>query len=155
MQIEARWKQEVALTPVKVGTELFNVNIDLIPETSGIYVFMRRYEKKSYPIYIGQALNIRKRIVQQKNNLKLMLGISRHDKGAKSVLCCVIRFKPGQNKAKTLSILERAIIDHCLTQGYELLNKQGVRVKYETIKFKGNRTSEDLFGRIMLIKART
>ncbi len=152
MKIQADWKRELELKPIKTGNALFTMDTDSLHELPGIYVFIRKYENKAYPLYVGQASNIKRRIIQHQNNLKLMLGILRAGKGQKCVLYCTITAKQGQRRSKILAILEKALMDHCLTQGYELLNKQGTKVKYEVIRFTGNRTSEDLFGRKMLTK---
>ena len=56
-----------------------------------------------------------------------------HVKGAKAgkklVLAATVVTKPGQRLAKVLDLTERAFIRHFLSEGDNLVNKQGVHIR--------------------------
>ena len=97
------------------------------------------------PLYVGQALSIRYRVRDQFNNLKLMRGIQRAQIGRRVLLLGEILTKPGQKIKRVLNIVELSLIEHFVEKGYELLNKQGARLHYDTVTFEGNLLSRRLF----------
>jgi hypothetical protein len=126
--------------------DLFN-----IPTASGIYIFGREHGEAAAPLYIGKALNLRRRIEQQLNSVRLMTGIREAQSGGRFVIYCVPQLKRGQRAVRVISILEQALIAHALAEDFELLQKQGTKTPNHTIRFSGNRTSEDLAPRRMRV----
>lgn len=155
MIISAEWGKGIELKASKKGNSLFDFDLEKIPATAGIYIFIRSYGKNIHePLYVGRATDLKFRIKTHQNNLRLMLGIQNAGNGKKCLVWCSVKPKPGQRIPTLLRILEKSIIDHCLTQGHELLNVQGAREKYDSILFSGNRVSETLVGRKMVVKSK-
>jgi len=101
------------------------------------------------PLYVGKALNLRRRIEQQLNSVRLMKGILESQIGRRYY--CVPQLKRGQRAVRVIGILEQALISHALSEDFELLQKQGTKTPNHTIRFLGNRTSEDLAPRRMRV----
>jgi hypothetical protein len=161
MLLSAKWHKEVKLTPSKELNALFDFDLEKIPAKPGIYIFIRSFGngKKGgrtlhEPVYVGRALNLKARMKTHQNNLKLMLGVKNAGNGSKAIIFCEINSRQGQKMDTILQKMESAIIDHCLTKGFELINVHGAREKYDTIEFKGNRVSEAIVGRWMKVKTK-
>jgi len=64
-----------------------------------------------------------------------------HLKGAKAgkrlVLAGRVRTRPGQPLAKVLQLAERAFIRHFLSEGHDLVNKQGTRIRRHKVLSSG------------------
>lgn len=45
--------------------------------------------------------------------------------------------RPGQRLAKVLTVLERALIRYFLSEGHDLVNQQGVRIRRHEIESSG------------------
>lgn len=152
MKIYANWKKPLKLMKGSRYQLLYFIDTNNLPESSGCYVFYNKHGNKITPLYIGKAENLRRRIDQQLNNLKLMFGIQKSLAGKKYMMYCEV---PGNKKKKILkkklAMLERQLIKHVTLRGFELLNQIGTKTKYHQITFNGNRESENIFGRKMNI----
>ncbi len=152
MIIKADWKNPIKLEDGGKNNQIYAVNTEKISENGGCYVFYNKHGNSYSVLYIGKAENLQRRIEQQFNNLKLMMGIKKSIKGTKFIMCCDV---PGKNKAKkfkrTIKMLEKQLIKSATLEGHELLNQKGIKIKYNQILFKGNRESEEIFGRKMNI----
>jgi hypothetical protein len=135
LNIEASWSRPIRLRPVMYGTIYECENPEQIPTDSGVYIFGREHGDAAAPLYIGKALNLRRRIDQQLNSVRLMTGIREAQIGTRFLIYCTPQLKRGQ----------KAIRD------FELLQKQGTKTPNHTIRFQGNRTSEDLAPRRMRV----
>ena len=150
MKIEARWHDPIALSDGKKNNLIYYTDTNIIPETSGCYVFYNKHGKSISILYVGKADNLRLRIDQQFNNLKLMMGIQNAINGRKFLMYCEVLGNPKAKKFKSnVKKLEKELIKYATLEGQELLNKKGIKIKYDWIDFKGNRDSEDMFGRRM------
>ena len=89
MQLKLHWHDSL-----KLHSSPYQVDKDELPIFSGIYIFFRTYGEYSEALYVGQAMNIKTRIVQQLNNLKLMNGIKNAPKGNRRLVFA--RFIAGQ-----------------------------------------------------------
>lgn len=155
MQIDVRWQKPQELKEDKKGNLIYACpQLSKIPAKAGVYAFLRKFGNSYEPVYVGETSNLRNRIRQHlENNLRLMRAIENLDNGKRVVLAGVIRLRPGQRAVTVQRLLQEALIRHCLSEGYELLNKQGVNPKVHKIAFSGNRVSEGVFGRKMLVQA--
>jgi hypothetical protein len=81
-----------------------------------------------------------------------MTAIYESEGGGRYVICCEPWAKPGQELSKVLSIMEKALIDYFMAEGFDLKQKQGTKQTRHQINFTGNRTSEKLVGRNMLVR---
>ncbi len=83
-----------------------------------------------------------------------MKSIESAPSGERLFLYCEIKTKKGQRLKKVLEVLQKALIEHALSEGHTLLNIQLTREGTHTITFKGNRASEKLAPRIMYVRGR-
>ena len=68
-----------------------------------------------------------------------MKGIENAPQGRRVLILGELQRKPGQVITKVLRIAESALIEHSLTQGFDIINKQGKRRPTHSIYFSGNR----------------
>ena len=151
LNIEAVWSSPIKLRLARYGAIYECEDLDAIPSSSGVYIFGREHGDAACPLYIGKALNLRRRIEQQLNSVRLMKGILESQIGGRFLIYCVPQLKRGQRAVRVISILEQALIAHALSEDFELLQKQGTKTPNHTIRFLGNRTSEDLAPRRMRV----
>jgi hypothetical protein len=152
LNIDAHWHQPFPLALGGDGPIYSCPDLQKIPTTPGAYVFGRKYGRRRYPLYIGQANDIRTRIGQHLNSAKLMVGLRDAPAGQRFVACCEITFKKGQPHKTVLDVIENALIAHALAEGYELLQVRGTRFASHTISFTGNRTSESIAPRFIRLR---
>jgi hypothetical protein len=139
MEISVFWHKPIRLEDGERNNLIYNIaNLDRFEEVPGVYMFCRSYNGDISPLYIGKAINLASRIRQQFNTTKLMKAIENSQKGAKVLLVGEINCKPGQGPGKCIGIAEKALIEHALAQGYELINQKGTKTPYDEIEFTGN-----------------
>jgi hypothetical protein len=102
------------------------------------YVFGRRYGRNFEALYVGKATELHGRIKGQLKNLPLMLHLKKATSGKRVVLTGRFVARPGQQPAKCLSLIERSLIRYFLSEGHDLVNKQGTRLRRHEINSRGN-----------------
>lgn len=152
MQIEATWSQPITLKKGRVGGLIYELKLEDLPTEPGVYVFGRKHGETVVPIYIGETLSIRSRIKGHLNSLQLMRSIENAPNGNRFLLYCTVGAGSKDKAKKQVKILEKALILHAQSEGHELFNKKGTKLPTDTITFNGNRTSEAIAPRVMLIK---
>ena len=141
MNIQVNWKQPIVLIDGDDKNLIYTCeNIENFSEDSGVYVFARNYGENVVPLYIGKAVNLKRRIIQQFNNAKLMNAIKKTSNGKRILLIGELEYNGKQDPGKMLSVLEPTLIEHFLSMGFELLNIQGTKRPVHTITFSGNQT---------------
>lgn len=153
LNIQAHWHQPLNLVRVNSGAIYGCPDIHTIPIREGAYVFGRKHGRKCYPLYIGQARNLQSRVKQHLNSVRLMTGLLEAPAGNRFVVVCEVEFKKGQNHQSVLDALEGALIAHALAENHQLLQIQGTRFPSHTIQFTGNRTSESIAPRYLMLRA--
>jgi hypothetical protein len=148
---EATWSQPIVLRLARLEAIYELEDLESISSEPGVYVFCRAYGDAVAPLYIGKALNLRRRIEQQLNSVRLMTRIRDAQAGPRFLIYCVPQLRPGQRMLRVISILEDALIAHALAEDFELLQKQGTKTPNHTIQFAGNRVSERLAPRRMRV----
>lgn len=117
-------------------------NASNIPEGPGVYVFSRLHGDTVEPLYIGKAMDVRKRIPQHlKNNVSLMKKMQNKKKtpiGQRVLYVGVLGDHKGMPADKAIEVAERALISAAIVEGYELLNQQGTKTSVYTIKASGS-----------------
>jgi hypothetical protein len=152
MQIEATWSQPIKLKKGPPGGLIYKLNLKELPAEPGAYVFGRRHGKAVIPIYIGETLSIRDRIKGHLNSIPLMRAIEKAPNGDRFLIYSIVK-SGSKNKAKKhVRIIEKALMLHAQSEGHELFNKKGSKLPTDVISFSGNRTSEAIAPRVMLIK---
>ena len=129
-KLNLHWHKSIVLGKFPYGRDL---DRDKLPETAGIYLFLRTHGGNAEALYVGKASNLRSRIKQQLNNLKLMTGIKDAANGEKRLVCAELSLKQGQKADAALPVCETALIRYYLGQGHGLLNVQGARLHYHEI----------------------
>lgn len=146
MHIDLKWDKPIRLKDGSKWNQIYVIpkpKFDRIPNKPGVYVFARAFGQSVAPLYVGQASRLRNRIKSHlKGSVQLMVGIKRSQHGHRILLFGRLKLHPGQQQKKVLKIVEKALIKHALAEGYELLNKQGVKAKVHVIKSKGNTASK-------------
>lgn len=127
------WHRPLHLSPSP--TVVYEVDlVERIPFGPGVYIFVRAFGSTRIPLYVGQAINLRRRIEGQlKTNVKLMMNIKNSPRGSRQLIFGVFTPKKGQQLASSLDRIERALIRHYIESGSELFNTQGTSVPMETL----------------------
>jgi hypothetical protein len=138
MRIDVSWLPPLELSNGADDNLIYTCDWERLPDMPGVYVFARYFGDTTSPLYVGQAQNLRGRVRQQLNNVRLMVGIRNSKLGPRVVLPAEVRTRNGQNMERALDLAERSLIEHYLSEGYELLNVQGTRIAGDEITFGGN-----------------
>lgn len=140
MNIDVEWLEPFDLRDGHREGLIYAVeDFDDIPETAGIYVFARLYGKAVSPLYIGRAEDLSRRVDQQLNNVRLMRGIEVAQAGNRVLYVGEIAFRSGQRTGAVLKVVESALINAALAEGFELLNIRGTNSLVHTIESRRNR----------------
>lgn len=141
MDIDIEWHRPIQLVDGQTENLIYTAKkgaLDSWQGVAGVYMFCRMFNGEASPLYIGKAENIAGRISQHfKNNTRLMNSIRNAANGTRVVIPGKFIPKRGQNKKRCIAIVERALIDHALAEGYELFNIQGARTATHSIGFSG------------------
>ena len=151
MDIEVEWLQPIVISRSSRGFHagIARFELDGVPDGPGIYAFARRYGRNVEPLYVGKAENLRRRMKQQLNNYKLMQAVADSKIGARVLLVAKVRPKGGQQLGKVLTVAERAYIRAALSQGFEIVNKQGTRERKHEIRSVGRHSRQLPFARVV------
>lgn len=149
MQIEAVWSKPVPLTK---GSPGYQIDLNELPPEPGVYVFYRKHGNSNVPIYIGETLSIRRRIKDHLKSLLLMDAIEKAPNGGRFLIFCTVSAGTTVKAKKHVKVIEKALILHAQSEGHVLFNRKGTKLPTDTIAFSGNRTSETIAPRVMLIK---
>ena len=137
MILHLNWEKPFELHKVK-GSLAYATALDKIPGDPGIYIFGRQFGKNFEALYVGKAENIRRRIKGQLNSVKLMDHLRTAKSGKRILLVGALQRKQGQKTAKCLALSERALIRHFLSEGHDLVNIQGARIKRHELRSGGD-----------------
>jgi len=138
MKILVEWGRPLRLKDGSRQNLIYVVDLDKVPNGAGAYVFGRRWGKSIEALYVGKATNIRGRVKGQFNNLRLMRHLERAKTGKRVLLFGRVITKPGQKMDKVITLLERALIRYFLSEGHDLVNKQGARIRKHEVNSDGN-----------------
>lgn len=155
MNLEVKWCRPLNLKNGEKDGLIYKIeNIDDWLGVGGVYMFCRRYNKTLIPLYIGKAENLGFRVKQHLNSVKLMKSIQNAQSGEKVIIMGRYIPKSGQDRKKTIAIIEKSLIEHCLSEGYELLNIQGTKTPTHKISFNGYQLAKNVTGRELYVKAK-
>jgi len=133
MELKLKWHKPKRLTDASKDNGIYGINLGDIPERTGIYIFYREYGAVREALYVGKASNLKSRIKQQLNNVKLMKGIENASKGYRRIVYAEFIAKRGQQEDKCIALIERALIRYYLALEDNILNKQGTRIRSDII----------------------
>ena len=130
MDIEIQWHQPIPLQDGSTDDLIYMVDEDELKEwydCPGVYMFCRIYNESMIPLYIGRSKNLYNRIWEHFETTTFMKQIAKSPRGEKVLIMGEYISKPGQSSERAIAIVEKALIEHALTEGYELLNKAGTK----------------------------
>lgn len=140
MDLEVRWVGPYDLADGKRDGLIYKVpQLEHITTSAGVYVFARVHGKSVFPLYIGKAANLRRRIGQHLNNVRLMRGLEEAPAGYRTLHVGEFLPKGGQVAEKAIRIIESALIRAALAEGYDILNVKGTQTLVHTISSRGSR----------------
>jgi hypothetical protein len=156
MKIDIKWDKPIVLRDGSRFNRIYHSESKLkkIPAKPGVYVFARRHGRNVYPLYIGQAGNLRSRVDGQFNNLRLMMGLKNVEAGRRILLVGRLILHRGQRMKKVLDVVESALIKRALADGHDLINQQGTKTRVHVIRSKGNNWSRQIAPLAILIERR-
>jgi hypothetical protein len=137
MKLSVDWTRPVALKDGTRQNLIYTTDMGKLPTFSGIYILGRRWGDQFEALYVGKANQIRGRLKGQLNNLRLMQHLKNAKMGKRIVLCGRVVTRPGQRLSKCMILVERALIRYFLSEGHDLVNKQGTRLRRHEITSAG------------------
>jgi hypothetical protein len=137
MKLDIVWEKPITLKHSVNESLTYTISLDKLPEKPGIYIFARHWGKSYEALYVGKSNNLRGRINGHLNNLKLMKHIENAKNGKRVIIIGQPHLRPGHKIDTVLPTLERAFIRHFLSEGHDLVNKQGVRIRRHEINSGG------------------
>src|ERR1039457_1505995 len=104
MDLKVIWHKPVRLRESGADSDLiYEIDLSKIPDKAGVYVFVRKFGSKRNPLYVGRAKNLRSRVKQHLNSVRMMKGIQNEASGSRALLFGVFTPKPGQKIPKCIS----------------------------------------------------
>lgn len=150
MNLEIVWSQPIPLIDGDAENLIYIApGIEEWAGYRGVYMFCRIYNGFLSPLYIGRSKNIANRIQQHLNTIKMMRAIQKSPKGEKVLIVGELIKKRGQDEEASLRLAEKVLIDHALTEGFELINKAGTNPPYHSIAFSGYNVAKNFSGATM------
>lgn len=155
MNLEVKWHKPLKLRDGAKEGLIYKIdNLDEWVGAGGVYMFCRKYSKCLAPLYIGKADDLGSRVKKHLNSVKLMKSIQNALAGEKVIIFGEYIAKSGQDKKKTIAIIEKALIEHALSEGYQLLNVQGTKTPTHRISFNGFQLAKNVTGKEIYVKAK-
>lgn len=133
---------------------IYAIDLDKLPNVAGVYVFGRQWGASIEALYVGKAKDIRRRVKGQLNNLRLMRRMREARGGNRIILVGRFIAKPGQQENKCLSLIERSLIRHFLSEGHNLFNVQGTQLRQHEVTSAGKHPRKFIPNLMYLAKTR-
>lgn len=137
MKLYVEWTHPIPLKDATRYNLIYSVAVDRLPAAAGVYVFGRRWGNQFEALYVGRAVSVRGRVNNQMFNLRVMQHVKNAKAGRRIVLAGRIITKRGQLLKKCLQLVERALIRYFLSEGHDLVNKQGTRIRRHELSSSG------------------
>jgi hypothetical protein len=138
MKLFLKWEYPIPLIDGSDQNLIYVVDPERLPNAAGVYVFGRRRRNGGFEaLYVGKANNIRSRVWGHRKNLPLMMHLKNAKQGKLIVRTGTFHARPGQNPVKCIPIIERALLRYFLSEGHDLVNKAGTRLRRHEISTVG------------------
>ena len=137
MNLQIEWNRPLQLRDATKENMIYKLDVSKVISATGIYVFGRRWGSQFEALYVGKAINIRGRVQGHFNNLRLMQHLRNAKNGKRVLMAGQLITKPGQRLAKGLALAERALIRYFFSEGHDLVNKQGIRLRRHELDSTG------------------
>ncbi len=154
MKLYVEWGRPILLRDASKDNLIYSLDVTKLPQAAGVYLLGRRWGSSFEALYVGRANNVQSRVKGQLNNLRLMQHLRNAKTGRRILLAGRLLTKPGQQRGKTLSLLERALIRYFLSEGFDLVNRQGTRIRRHEVFSSGNHPKR-FFPRAMFLERGT
>ena len=154
MQVQIEWNRPVPLKDERSQSLIYCLDLNRLPDAAGIYILGRRFGKRFEALYVGKAKSVRRRVKIQLNNLRLTQHLRNAKLGKRILLAGKIVLKPGQRAEKGLLLAERALIRYFLSEGHDLVNMLGTRLRRHEVISSGKHPKRFIPGLIYLEKAK-
>lgn len=154
MELRIAWDRPLQLKDATKQNMIYALDVNKVTNQAGIYIFGRRWGNQFEALYVGKGDNVRSRVKGQFNNLRLMQHIRNARGGKRILLTGELNTKRGQRLAKCLRLSELAMIRHFLSEGHDLVNKQGVRIRRHNVLSSGKHPKRFFPDTIYLEKAK-
>ncbi len=138
MNLSIDWYRPILLYRNKREKFGYTMDLDKIPEEcAGIYIFARKHGTSYEALYVGKSVDVYGRVKGHFNNLNIMRHLENAKNGQRVLIVGEAITKRGQNLEKALRTIERGMIRHFLSEGHDLANKQGTKLKRHEITSSG------------------
>ena len=138
MKLHLDWGKPLVLKDATRDNMIYRGDVRKLPDAAGIYVFGRRWGRGQFEaLYVGKANRLKWRVRDHFNNLRIMQHLRNARNGKRVVLTGRVVTKPGQRIEKCLSVLERGFIRYFLSEGHDLVNRQGTRLRRHEVTSSG------------------
>lgn len=138
MKLHIEWARPLVLKDARQENLIYKAEVEKLAAAAGIYIFGRRWGRGQFEaLYVGKAGRIRGRVKGHFNNLRLMQHLRNAKNGKRIILSGLVVTKPGQRIERCLRVIERGFIRHFLSEGHDLVNKQGTRLRRHEVKSAG------------------
>jgi hypothetical protein len=136
VKLQIEWGAPVIL---RRSRENFGYILDLskVTDYPGVYIFGRQWGSGFEALYVGKAANVQIRVKGHLNNLRLMQHLHTAKTGKRVLLAGSLVTKRGQQVDKGLVLAERALIRFFLSEGHDLVNKQGTLIRRHELESTG------------------
>ncbi|MBU6419246.1 MAG: hypothetical protein KGQ79_05895 [Proteobacteria bacterium] len=136
MDMTVQWSAPIPL--YKDKEVIYWCDLEKIPETPGVYIFGRVHGESFEAFYVGKGIKLKRRIEQHFiNNVYLMKKLENAQNGTRVVMVGEFIAASGQQAAKCIGIIERALIRHFMSDGHDLVNVQGTALKHHSVNSTG------------------
>jgi hypothetical protein len=149
MEIELKWQKELPLKYDSID-DAYDLDLDTISELPGVYIFGRRYDRLFEALYVGKANNLRKRIKTQLNNYRLLTHVWNAKNGRRIVMSGEFKAKQRQTHEVCVPIVEKALIRYFISEGHDLVNIHGRKLRQHIISSTGTHKARDFPNQIQV-----
>jgi len=154
MKLQVEWTRPIPLKDATRENLIYMTDLNKLQKIAGIYILGRRWGTDFEALYVGKANDIRGRVKGQLNNLRLMQHLRNAKAGKRIVVTGKVITKPGQQLEKCLRLIERALVRYFLSEGHDLVNKQGTRIRRHEVVSSGKQPKRFIPGLMYLERAR-
>jgi hypothetical protein len=151
MKLHIEWSRPLHLRDASSRNMIYDLDLAKVLSGAGVYVFGRRFGSQFEALYVGKAEKLRGRVKGQLNNLRLMQHLHNAKAGKRILLSGVLITKRGQRLSKSLALAERSLIRYFLSEGHDLVNKQGTRLRRHELESTGKHPKR-YFPRLMYLE---
>ena len=143
MQLHVEWNRPLQLRDGTKQNLIYFVDLEKVPDATGVYIFGRRWGSDFEALYVGKGTKLRSRVNGQFNNLRLMQHIRNARSGKRILVAGTLVTKSGRatktgtRSQKALTLTERALIRYFLSEGHDLVNKHGTRLRRHELTSSG------------------